>query len=79
MVSFVHSTQAQNLAALRELLRGLTGLRAARACRWMLANLSDAQLRTLFAVTVGQIPNLKARLQAKADALTAAESVEGEA
>lgn len=79
MASFVHSTRAALATALRQLLRQRTGLPVGRVCRWLLANASDAELRALFSVTAGQLPTLKARLQAKADALTSAESIEGEA
>lgn len=77
MVSFVHSTRAQLAQGLRQRLRERSGLPVGRVCRWLLANLSDAELRAMFGVTSGQLPTLKSRLQAKADALAAAENIQG--
>ena len=76
-MKFDHSTINATLAAVREALRNATGLRACRYARWLLGR-TDAQLRAIFNVTQGQIPTLRARLQAKADKATAVEAEAGE-
>lgn len=79
MVSFIHSTQQQNLAALRERFRNLSGERVARVARWLLNNLTDAQLKAVFGgLTNAQLTALKTRLQAKATALTTLQAQAGE-
>jgi F0F1-type ATP synthase delta subunit len=77
-LTFRYSTPAQNIAALRERFRGANGVTAARIARWMLANLTDAQIKGAFDLTTGQVTALKARLQAKAKHLTDIEADTGE-
>lgn len=77
--AFVHSTVAENRAALRELFRVAT--------RWELMTLgwvinelalSDNQLKLLFDVTNGALPTLKARLVDIADKYEAALALVGQ-
>jgi len=77
-MKFIYSTPVQNLAVLRRRLRGARGVAACRICRWLLRNLTDAQLKNLFDVTAEQVAGLKARLQDKADKLLAVEDTTGE-
>ena len=79
MVSFIHSTQAQNLAALRERFRTSIGERAARIAKWLLANCTDAQLKAIFdGLTNTQLTQLKTRLTTRANALTTLQNMTGE-
>ena len=75
------TTQHLTLAQLRQRLRAFYQT-ADRLEVCLLAafflTLTDAQLQSLFGVTAGQLPALKARLQARADVLTALESATGE-
>lgn len=77
-VNFVHSTPAQNAAVLRDRFRNATAERAGRIARWILNNLSDAQIKAAFGLTNPQLAALKTRLQAKVDALTALLAQDGE-
>lgn len=79
MAKFKFSTAIQTAEALRERFRSARGLQAARIATWLLANLTDLQLRTLFGgLTAAQVSALKTRLKAKADRLTALENDLGE-
>lgn len=77
MVRFIHSTAAQNIAALRALFPSLRGERACRAARYILG-LTDAQIKAAFGITQTQCNALRVRLQAKVDALTAMQAQAGE-
>ena len=78
MVKFLHSTPAQNAAVLRERFRQAGGITAARIARWILRNLTDAQIKVAFGLTNPQLAALKTRLQAKADILSSVELARGE-
>lgn len=75
---FEHSTQAQNLAALRARFRDARGLEACRIGRWLEAHLTDAQLRTVFSLTLAQAQALRTRLQALRDRANAVDGSAGE-
>ena len=77
-LTFRYSTPAQNIAALRRRFRGASGMKVARIARWILANLTDAQIKNAFDLTTAQTAALKVRLQAKVDRLTAVETETGE-
>lgn len=76
---FAHSTQAANLAELRRRFRDARGVEAGKIARWLLANLSDAQLKALFGgLTNAQLTALKTRLGTLRDRVTAVEASAGE-
>ena len=77
-LTFRYSTPAQNIAALRRKFREANGMKVARIARWILANLTDAQIKNAFDLTTAQTAALKVRLQAKVDRLTAVETETGE-
>lgn len=77
MVSFVHSTAAQNVAALRIAFQQLSGERACRVARYILG-LTDAQIKNAFNINQTQCNALRVRLQARVDTLTAMQAQAGE-
>lgn len=77
-MTFNHSTQAQNLAALRSKYRDLTGLQLHRAARWLHANLTVAQVKNLFNLTDAQVTALRNRWVTMRDRLNALEAERGE-
>jgi hypothetical protein len=76
-MQFRYSTIAQNVTALRRRFAESRGVRACRLAKWLLGR-TDAQLRTAFGVTQGQIAALRTRLQERADAGDAADGKAGE-
>lgn len=77
MVSLNHSTLADNVAELRERFAVASGETVARMAGWLL-NRTDGQLQTAFGLSAGEVAAFRARLQIKADALTALQGQVGE-
>ena len=76
-VTAQHATLADIRAAIRAAYQTETGERIGRLAGFLLT-LTDAQLRTLFSMTQTQVNQLKTRLQAKVDAMTALLTLVGE-
>ena len=77
-MKFVHSTQAQNLAALRSRYRELSGVQLAKVARWLHANLTVAQVKNVFNLSDAQVTALRAKWVALRDHLNALEAEKGE-
>lgn len=76
-VTAQYAAVADVRAALRAFYQTASGQDVGRMAGYLLT-LSDAQLRTLFNMTQGQVDTLKVRLQARVDALTAVLTATGE-
>ena len=71
---FKFSTQAQLRQRLRQEFQTAKGLRLHKIAKWANNNLTDAQLRAVFGLTVPQATELRTKLQnmqARIDALDA--------
>ena len=78
MITFNHSTPAENRAALRERFRESTGIQAARIAKWIHANMTVAQVKAVFGLTDAQVTTLRDRMQALRDNLNAIDAAGGE-
>lgn len=78
LFSFKYSTVAQARAALRQAFKNETGRRLHVLAAWMNANLTDAQLQSLFGLTAPQTATLRTKLQAAAARLTAFDTEAGQ-
>jgi hypothetical protein len=76
-VKFEHSTIEQLGTRLRERFATATGAQAARIAEW-LAGRSDAELRAWFAMSAGQVAQLRGRLNQQVAALISLGAVRGE-
>ena len=77
-MKFHHSTQAQNLAELRRRYRNASGIELAKIARWIRANLTVAQIKTVFGLTDAQVTTLRAKFAALRDNLEALENARGD-
>lgn len=78
MPTFKFSTQAQLRQRLREEFKSAKGVRLHKLARWANANLTDAQLRAVFGLTVSQATALRAKLQNMSARLDAMDAEVGE-
>jgi len=66
VASFKYSTQQQRAVALRQAFKNATGRRLHVIAAWLDANLTDAQLQTLFGLTANQTTTLRTKIHAAA-------------
>ncbi len=77
-MKFNHSTQAQNVAALRKRFKNSIGMATAKLARWIYNNLTVAQVKAVFNLSDGQVAALRSKLLALRDKLNDIDAVGGE-
>lgn len=77
-MKFNHSTRAKFLQALRQRYKQATGVQAVALAGWISTNVTIAELRTAFGLTLTQANALKTRLDAKATQLASLKTAAGE-
>lgn len=75
---FQHSTRAQFLRALRDKYKDATGLEAVALASWISNNVTIAELRNAFGLTLTQANAIKTSIDAKAAQLVNVKSAAGE-
>lgn len=78
MATFKFSTQSQLRQRLREEFLNAKGLRLHKMAKWANNNLTDAQLRALFGLTVLQATTFRAKLQNMQSRLDAVDAEAGQ-
>ena len=77
-MTFNQSTQAENLAELRRRFREAKAVDAAKIARWIVNNLTAAQVKAIFGLTDAQVAALRTRFLALRDHWNAVEAATGE-